>query len=362
MRRLLAPAALVLAACGPLPTPDEEADWASGEAPIINGRRCAEGEEPTAFGVLVDALADAGRFGTQRIHTLICTGTLIAPDVVLLAAHCVDPDVLGEGMARISDLKFYVSGQSDMTALSEGRTTVFPADTVAAKSWVANLLLDMKATVAGPNEFNDVALLFLETALDVQPEVVVAADEAAQVVKGATVAIVGWGQQTITQPWQQPPAGTVGRKVCAGSFINEMNRWEMQIGGGTQTSRKCHGDSGGPTFLTVNTPWTSKRRVVGITSHAYDETDCNKGGVDTRVDAYLGWIDSEMQKACANGTRVWCDVGGIVPAEYYEPPPATNPGTGSGGDAPRRPCGGCSQGELAGLLAALPLALRRRRT
>ena len=35
-------------------------------------------------------------------------------------------------------------------------------------------------------------------------------------------------------------------------------------------------------------------RVIGVTSHAYDESDCNEtGGVDTRSDYFLDWIEAE---------------------------------------------------------------------
>jgi len=35
--------------------------------------------------------------------------------------------------------------------------------------------------------------------------------------------------------------------------------------------------------------------------------------LDTRVDAWLDWIDGEMIKACDDQTRVWCDIPGIIP-------------------------------------------------
>ena len=54
-----------------------------------------------------------------------------------------------------------------------------------------------------------------------------------------------------------------------------------------------HGDSGGPTYMDVETSSETKRRVIGITSHAYDPNDYAKGGVDTRVDVWLDWIDDK---------------------------------------------------------------------
>ena len=93
----------------------------------------------------------------------------------------------------------------------------------------------------------------------------------------------------------------------------------MKIGETAEDVRKCHGDSGGPSFLRVTTDSTEATRVIGVTSHAYDMTDCKQtGGVDTRVDYYLDWIQQEMEDRCADGTRVWCEETGI-PA--IPPPP-----------------------------------------
>ena len=48
-------------------------------------------------------------------------------------------------------------------------------------------------------------------------------------------------------------------------------------------------------------------------------TDCNEtGGVDTRVQFYRDWIESQMVAGCENGVRVWCDEPGILGANYFE--------------------------------------------
>ena len=94
------------------------------------------------------------------------------------------------------------------------------------------------------------------------------------------------------------------------------------------------------------------QRLVGVTSHAYDETDCAaKGGVDTRVDHYLTWIDEQMRSRCEDGTRVWCEVEGIIP------PPTEEEGKGGCGcaSAPNPTSAG-----LWGLLALALVGLRRR--
>ncbi len=135
------------------------------------------------------------------------------------------------------------------------------------------------------------------------------------------------------------------------SVLSELGDYELQVGAEAEDVRKCHGDSGGPTFLDIETDSTESMRIIGVTSHAYDESDCDsKGGVDTRVDAYLDWIDNEMVTRCQDGTRVWCETEGILDAPVAEA--ITDDGTEDGGKK-----SGCSAVPLAPALAPMLLSL-----
>ena len=104
--------------------------------------------------------------------------------------------------------------------------------------------------------------------------------------------------------------------------------------------------------------------VVGVTSHSYDASDCfETGGVDTRVDYYLDWIDQEMTRRCDDGTRVWCDTPGIIepplPEEDLDTGDTAAP-AGQGFSDVDTGVGGCSCSSSPGGatgLAALLLAL-----
>jgi len=104
----------------------------------------------------------------------------------------------------------------------------------------------------------------------------------------------------------------------------------------------------------VETGSATKERVVGVTSHSWDSTDCaSVGGVETRVDHYLDWIDDEMGDACAEGTRTWCDEPGILP-----PPTGARTSSANIGDGIRVApfCGTVAPGSSA-VLAALSMLL-----
>jgi MYXO-CTERM domain-containing protein len=282
---------------------------------IINGEESSSTSDyPSAGGMLAGTIIDFGGT-TYDIKMLMCSSTLIAPDVVLLAAHCIDFSYY-EQMAGMSfdDANIGFSRTADLSAWSGMPGTEWPEDTILAWEALAHPGFSMAGMGIGLSENDDIALLFLEEAiLDVEPALLPTSAEAAQITEGTSVDIVGWGQQTSDQ---NPPAGTVGYKMHGTSHIAETAETEFKVGEVESDVRKCHGDSGGPTYLDVG----DGDRVIGVTSHSYDMTDCREtGGVDTRVDHYLDWIDDEMRARCEDGTRVWCETDGIIDPDWIAP-------------------------------------------
>lgn len=291
------------------------------EQPIINGDDADEDEYPQAGGVIMDS-----RVGSFGVPMLTCTSTLIAPDTVMLAAHCVDPDTLAQMGAQMGvNLTvdgFYWTRQADLTDYDGySPSTPLPDDAAYAPNDDDHVVFHDDFTINGMAlglaENHDIALMFLDTPVAGQWAYLPTIDEATQIGEDVEVDVVGWGQQTATGYGQSPPPGTVGEKEVGTSFIAELGETEFQVGAAEDDVRKCHGDSGGPTFWHAATDSLESLRVIGITSHSYDYTDCNeKGGVDTRVDAYLAWIDDAMTSRCEDGTRSWCEQAGIPVLPY----------------------------------------------
>lgn len=334
---------------------------------IINGEEAERDEWPMAGGMMLSATLS---FGGQEFDqsTILCSSTLIAPDVVLLAAHCLDLDALSLqlGGLDLDNEEFYFSRRPNLSAYQLGAAPQnLPNDAIRAIDSVMHPEFNIFTMQLQLAKNDDIALMFLEEPiLDIPlgylpqmetTEVDMEVDE--------EVVVVGWGQQIATEQGQQPPAGSYGIKHMGVSHINERNRFEFQVGAVESDVRKCHGDSGGPSFKVVDTDSAEPYRVVGVTSHAYDLSDCNeKGGVDTRVSEYLDWIDNEMRTRCADGTRSWCDIEGIVPPPTADGTLAWNVSEDLGEEDAKKACGCSSTGpSVAGWMLLGGLALLRRR-
>ena len=338
-------------------TPTEQVELPRGEevpAGIINGEEASADDFPMTGGMLMDATINFGTGGGYDIRNFVCSSTLIAPDVVLLAAHCVDPFAMTFGIGEMESVEVRWSREADLSAHDGSQIADWPSDSVVAADWVMHPDWDMTALETGLQENNDIALLFLEEPiLDTPHAYLITAQESDQIVVDAEVEVVGWGQQIATGFGESPPPESYGHKRMGTSFINELAEFEMQIGAVEDDVRKCHGDSGGPTFLFVDSDSEEKMRLIGVTSHAYDESDCaSTGGVDTRVGPYLEWIEAELVSRCEDGSRAWCDEEGIVEAPLpasSDSDPADDDGVG--GCA----CSGASSTSGMSLLVGLGL-------
>jgi len=299
-----------LAACGPLGAPGFVDN--ALESPIIGGTRSNPGDYPPV-GVLLTSGTD-GIFGP--VASMFCTATLIAPDVVLTAAHCAEVETLVY-VGGAQGVTNYFSLALDVRSVEQ--TVTMPADAILIKQMVKHPGWDISAlntTSGGLVDFKDIAIMILASPINsVTPALVLEADDVGGVRVGANVEIVGYGQRL------SDDQTTTGVKYQAVSQIRQIGSSEMQIGSvPTELPQKCHGDSGGPTFLHVDDERAPVLRIIGVTSHAFDDTDCAKGGVDTMVYPYLTWLDQALTAACSGHLRTACEGGGGLPLPVDQPP------------------------------------------
>lgn len=235
----------------------------------------------------------------------LCGGSLIRPDVVLTAGHCVDGK-------NIADFVVF-AGNRDPLNQPGGHTRV-----------VVNAKLHPAYDTASPPGGGawDVALLFLGSPVPLSNSVrtigIATPAEVAAATNGFTT---GWGvtgpnQGLSTVGLKQVPvsiysdtactnlfvSGGAGqlhrpdREVCAGPAINTVPSYGTPIGA-------CSGDSGGA--LVINTP--NGQRIAGVTSWAY--TCGVVPAVYAEAPRFRQWYFDALPKKSCVGQVATVDIG-----------------------------------------------------
>jgi hypothetical protein len=244
-----------------------EGELAEVEGPVIHGSITPEGMFPATGALLYDQGGGSYAFG--------CTGTLVAPDVVLTAAHCLYDLISGPGVPAFT-LK------SDARAL-------LSTDIVPGRAKFPHPQFDLAGAnqLSAPAVINDIGILRLATPITtVEPEYLASVEEAEGIVVDVPVDIVGYG---LTDPNLQ----IAGVKENATSVLTMIGTHEVYVGN-PGDAQNCNGDSGGPAYAAVGVG--GARRLVGIVSRG--QPGCAEGGLDTRPEAYRDWINQTLAASC----------------------------------------------------------------
>jgi hypothetical protein len=229
----------------------------------------------------------------------LASGTLIAPDVILSAAHVFTPD------PQATSVDFYFSLALNVSNFYA--TMTLPRDAVRIASFATAPGWDPSGSTIGSADARDVGLGFLQNPItSVEPAALVAASDAGYLQVGSSIEIVGYGVSRANDT----SASTAGIKRQASSRIWWLSASEIQAG--MISPETCTGDSGGPALMVIPDGNAPALRVVAVCS--YGDQDC-QNGIDMRVDAYLDWIDATMRQACSLGQRPpsMCQNGGGIP-------------------------------------------------
>jgi V8-like Glu-specific endopeptidase len=257
--------ASALCACGPASGP---AAIQEASAAIIDGVPATAGDFPNTGALVVQG-------------EVWCTGTLIAPAVVLTAAHCIQQNELPGGQPPGFTLALDVSDAYSV-GVYQG-TDMLAHEDYDANAWYGS---------------NDIGLVFLaEHPAGATHELLPSPAEGAALSVGAGIDIAGYGQ---TNENIYDSAGVLYK---AHTTLTAVGQLDITIGGPNQP-QGCYGDSGGPSFL----PVAGGRRAVGVVSAGVGE-GCSDGEIHTRVDPFLEWIHAHAEVPCDSGLSEPCNGG-----------------------------------------------------
>ena len=337
--------AFVLAACA-APTDTDAPHTGTAPSAIIRGTASPASQDSVVLVMHYDAIKVGG-------DTAGCTGTLLAPRLVLTARHCVadtDESVLcdGNGNAKLGGVVHGDNPASKLYVFAGQQRPDFISG-LEKGSRGAELIDDGAQTLCN----HDLALILLDNALVGGRTAPVRLDGGPT--QGESVILVGWG---VTDKTQQPDVRQqrTGLSVVSVGPSDHVGPSEFVLG-----ESGCAGDSGGPAFDAAT------GAVIGILSRGGNMTGAQPGtlaactnaeNILTSTSGFGDVIRSGYDKA---GQDPWLE-GQPDPATLPPKPPAADKSGCAIASLPAPHSPAATWLSIAFVLATFAACARRRRS
>jgi secreted trypsin-like serine protease len=235
---------------------------ARAEAPIIGGTDAPLGKWPDVAAV----------YTSDNLQE--CTGTLIAPTVVLTAGHCVI-DLGGLTVSKVLIGTNSLARPLDGESIDVARAIEYP---------------DSQGTF-------DVAALVLAKPATRAPRAIATGWASLEIKNDIDASIVGYGAidknammyvNELKEATTKITDADCTRQTANGCVPAAMPAGELGAGG-VGMPDTCPGDSGGPLYVASD----FGTFLAGVTSRGYDNNvyDCSEGGIYVRPDKVVDWLE-----------------------------------------------------------------------